>query len=246
MTAPNLLVLLVALALPPAATARNYNHEHHESGEGWGGFFSIDYDGSVDRTLASAPEIGVSYGLTETISLELSTGAYTDFRQAVDWRNDGILKLAADWAFIEDHERNLYAHAYIEAQGPSILATQGADITVGAKVDWQLQGKWWLGIGTGTVLATAADDGSRVGYGYAHISTTYQSKWLANDSDTLELNLYGATHEQPDYGNTLTLDLEYAFDVSDAWSTSLSIGSELATPYDRSPLFIRASVQWRF
>lgn len=205
----------------------------------------VDYDGSRARTSALRFGAEAQWG-DDNLWLSLALDTYSDLNSQWDWKEDLYGGLEAGWALHRDNDTRWYVNLTLTVEGPSVLSEKGIDLTPELNTAYGITEDWWIGGALGGVLATAPEEGNRVGYAYTTLWVTWLTGWLPDGSDSLSLNVWAATNEIPDDDKALFISLEYEFDIGDSWDATLGLGTDPVSPWDHLGIYATAGLRYRF
>ena len=217
----------------------------HPKSDGFSTDVSFDYDGSRSRTAAFRGGMEIDWRGDKTW-LELELDTYTDFKSKWAFNHDVYAGIATGIVIYKSHEERLYINAKLSLSGPSQLADTGVDITAEVSVAKGLTKDWWLGGELARVVSTSHNLGSDSGYISLTTWAMWFSRWLPNESDAFKLSMWAATNEVRGAGNALFFSLTYEFDLTDQLETSIGIGTDPYSPWERLGFYATAGLRWRF
>ncbi len=234
----------VVLGLPMTLAAREERRGQARE-LGWSGQVELDYDQSRSRTNALRAGFEVEWGNPQAW-VSLAGDAYGDPAGGFNAADDTYLTLELGRALYRNNAQRCYVNAVLEVEARSLLASGGGDLAPSLGVAWGVTESLWLGGELGAVLATAPDDGNRMGYAQLSLWATWLCDLTPQGGDAISLGIWMAGNEIPDDDNALFAELEYAFDLTDSVEAKFTLGTDPVSPWDHLGLYFSAGLTWRF
>lgn len=204
------------------------------------------YNGANHRTGMWEWSAAAGSGVDDQWSIEGGARTYSDLRHSQLLLDQAQAYTSFSRMLWIDDDEQLYLDLLLDIAGPSSLTFRGFEFSPGIKLLFKANDEVSIGLAAGAVLGTSPDPGDRAGYIFAEIWTTWETRWLKNQSDQITLSVYSSTHERPGYRMARSAEAAYGFDINDSCSVQIGIGTELSTPYERQAFYFLGSLGWRF